>query len=506
MKSKRITEKAVTITAAIGSVLIMVMVIANTYWASQQAISSTNQAVSAVSAFYLESMADRRAKTITNLINNNFDYMEKAVSVIDDEKIESQEDLREAIGRMRRLLSLNRFALVDEDDIVYTQYTTYTGGSRHAFLAKKILDDKMISTVFLYGSSKELCLAIPIDIKIMGKQFKACFVQIDINDIVDLLAFDDQESTHFALYSTNGGNISETELGPLIGTENIFDATSGSVSEEKWNSFRDDFANKKRGTLTFTIDGVVDTIFYEPVPDTGWELVVMIRESVIQDQIQEISEKSIRTNRTQILFILTVATLFSAILFYMLRRVANDKLDEEKENSKALKSMANTDSMTGVRNKHAYIETESQLNSKIRERAIDKLALVACDINGLKYVNDTKGHAAGDQLIKDACSLICDIFSHGSVYRTGGDEFVIILMGKGYDTREEIIAAFNRQVEENIKKNGVVVSIGYSTLQPGDEQLHDIFERADHMMYDRKKELKSMGARTREFDEAKPQQ
>ena len=505
MKRKRITEKAVTITAAIGSALIMIMVIANTYWAYKQAISSTNQAVSAVSAFYLESMADRRAKTITNLINNNFDYMEKAVSVIDDEKIESQEDLREAIGRMRRLLSLNRFALVDEDDIVYTQYTTYTGGSRHPFLAKKTLDGKMISTVFLYGSYKELCLAIPIDIKIMGKQFKACFVQIDINDIVDLLAFDDQESTHFALYSTNGGNISETELGPLIGTENIFEATNGNVSDEKWNSFRDDFANGNRGTLTFTINGVVDTIFYEPVPDTGWELVVMIRESVIQDQIQEISEKSLMTNRVQMLFLLVVATLFSAILFYMLRRVANEKLDEEKENSKALKSMANTDSMTGVRNKHAYIETENQLSSRIREKAIDKLALIACDINGLKYVNDTKGHAAGDQLIKDACVLICDIFSHGSVYRTGGDEFVVILQGKGYDTRNETIAAFNRQVEENIKKNGVVVSIGYSTLQPGDEQLHDIFERADHMMYDRKKELKSMGARTREFDETKTQ-
>ena len=158
MKSRKITEKAVAITAAIGSVLIMLTVIANTYWASQQAISSTNEAVSAVSAFYLESMADRRAKTITNLINNNFDYMEKAVSVIDDEKIESQEDLRAAIGRMKRLLSLSRFALVDEDDIVYTQYTTYTGRSRHPFLANKTLDGRMISTVFRYGSSKDLLI------------------------------------------------------------------------------------------------------------------------------------------------------------------------------------------------------------------------------------------------------------------------------------------------------------------------------------------------------------
>ena len=498
MKRRKITEKAVAITAAIGSVLIMIMLIANTYWASRQAISSTNQAVSAVSAFYLKSMADRRAKTITNLINNNFDYMEKAVDVIDDEKIELQEELRAAIGRMKSLLSLNRFALVDEDDIVYTQYTTYTGGSRHPFLAKKTLDDKMISTVFIYGSSKDLCLAIPIDIKIMGKQFKACFVQIDINDIVDLLAFDDQGSTHFALYSTNGGNISETELGTLIGTQNIFDATKGNVSEEEWNSFRDNFANDRRGTLTFTINGVVDTICYEPVPDTGWELVVMIRESVIEDQIKEISEKSLANNRMQIVFLLVVASLFSAILFYMLRRVANDKLEEEKENSKAFKSMANTDSMTGVRNKHAYMETEAQLNSWIREGAVEKLAVIACDINGLKYVNDTKGHAAGDQLIKDACALICNVFNHGSVYRTGGDEFIVLLSGKGFDTREETIDAFNRQVEENIKKNEVVVSIGYSTLQPGDEQLHDIFERADQMMYARKKQLKSMGAKTRE--------
>ncbi len=54
MKRGKITEKAVVVTAAIGSVLIMVMLIANTYWASKQAALSTNQAVSAVSAFYLE--------------------------------------------------------------------------------------------------------------------------------------------------------------------------------------------------------------------------------------------------------------------------------------------------------------------------------------------------------------------------------------------------------------------------------------------------------------------
>ena len=130
MKKRKITGKTFAVTAAVGSILITVMLIINTIWASRQTVVATDQAVSAVSSFYLEAMADRRAKTITNLINNNFDHMEKALSIIDDEGIESQDELRITIGKIKSLLSLSRFALVDEDDIVYTQYTTYTGGSR----------------------------------------------------------------------------------------------------------------------------------------------------------------------------------------------------------------------------------------------------------------------------------------------------------------------------------------------------------------------------------------
>jgi PleD family two-component response regulator len=58
----------------------------------------------------------------------------------------------------------------------------------------------------------------------------------------------------------------------------------------------------------------------------------------------------------------------------------------------------------------------------------------------------------------------------------------------------EVMAELNRQVEANIKKNTVVISVGYSVLKQGDQQLRDIFDRADQMMYERKKELKAMSA------------
>lgn len=496
-KKKQITKKTFVLTAVIGSLLIMAMVIANTLWASRQTGAATDEAVSAVSSFYLEAMADRRAKTITNLISNSFDEMEKAVAFIEDEKVDSQEELRAALGKVKSLLSLNRFALVDEYNVVYTQYTTYTGRSRHPFLSAERIEGRIISTVSLYGSSKQLCLVIPTpNLSIMGKPMKACFVQYDIKDIADLLAFDDQGRTHFALYSKNGSNLSGTELGPVIAGHNIFDAIKGVVSEDVWKENYENFANGSEGSLTFDSGVAEETLFYVPIEGTGWEMAVLIRESVIQNQIRDISEKNLRISRNQIIFTMVAVLIFAAVLLLQIRKLSKDKLEEEKETSRTFRNMANTDSLTGVRNKHAYSENETIINEQIQAGELEKLAVVVGDVNGLKLVNDTRGHAAGDQLIKDACALICEYFKHGAVFRVGGDEFVVLLQEKGYDTMLEVVNEFNRKVEANIKENAVVVSIGYSALSQKDQKLKDVFERADEMMYARKKELKSMGAPT----------
>ena len=498
-KKKRITNKVFLLTAVIGSLLIIAMVTANSIYSSNQTILETEEAVAAVSRFYLDTMADRRAQAVSNLIDNEFSQMEKALAFIQDEEIESQEELRETIGKIENLLSLNQFALVDQDDVVYTQYTTYTGRSRHEFLSEEKMNDRDISTVSLYGSSKQLCLAIPTpELTIMNKPFKACFIQIDIKDIIDLLAVDDQGRTYFALYSKNGSNLSGTELGPVISNHNILDATKGLVSEDLWKETCGNFADNRRGSVTFSSEGVNGTMCYVPIQEADWEFAVLIHENVILDQIRGISEKNISRNRNQIIFTLVAALILAATLLLELRVLSKNKLDEETENRKAFQNMATKDSLTGVRNTRAYSEYERTLNQKIQNGEIQKLAVVVCDINGLKHTNDTLGHAAGDQLIKDACALICEYFVHGAVFRVGGDEFTVILQNKGYDTLKETMSALNQKIENNITENGVVVSVGYSVLEEEDQQVREVFERADKMMYGRKQELKAMGAKTRE--------
>ena len=243
MKKTRINTKTFIMTAIVGSIMLIVFVISNMLHSSRQTIEATNEAVSSVSSFYLEAMADRRSKTITNLIDSNFEHMKKALAFIDDEGITSQEELRAALGKVKALLSLNRFALVDSDDVVYTQYTTFTGRSRYDFLADNAMSERSISIVFPYGSPKELCLAIPTpDLYVMGKQMKACFVQIEIGEIVSLLAFEDQGRTYFGLYSRAGENLSDTDLGPFIQKANIFDATKNVIPEELHEQHYDNFA------------------------------------------------------------------------------------------------------------------------------------------------------------------------------------------------------------------------------------------------------------------------
>ena len=154
--------------------------------------------------------------------------------------------------------------------------------------------------------------------------------------------------------------------------------------------------------------------------------------------------------------------------------------------------LANRDSLTGVKNKRAYAQTEMELDSLINNKEITKFAVVICDLNGLKETNDTYGHKAGDEFIKNGCAVICDIFDHSPVFRIGGDEFAVIVKGRDYDRKQELEEKFWKTQNENAEKGLVTVACGMSEFDPEtDIRVQDVFERADSIMYDNKKSFKS---------------
>ena len=176
-------------------------------------------------------------------------------------------------------------------------------------------------------------------------------------------------------------------------------------------------------------------------------------------------------------------------------------LEREKRQYEELKntrSLAYRDPLTGVKNKLAYTEIENEINTRISNEDMEPFCIVVCDVNGLKIINDNKGHKAGDDYLCKACMILCRAFQHSPVYRIGGDEFVIVAMGGDYKIRRELLSALNTEVEENLSTGEAVIAAALSDYTADtDKDFHAVFERADGLMYERKKQLKQLGAVTR---------
>ena len=99
--------------------------------------------------------------------------------------------------------------------------------------------------------------------------------------------------------------------------------------------------------------------------------------------------------------------------------------DTEKQLREEIFRISNTDTLTGLANRQAFMTEVHELSL---ESSGKEITVVWMDVNNLKGANDTLGHAAGDVLIKAAAECITNTFSeYGKCFRVGGDEFVALL-------------------------------------------------------------------------------
>ena len=171
---------------------------------------------------------------------------------------------------------------------------------------------------------------------------------------------------------------------------------------------------------------------------------------------------------------------------------------ETAQNLSAARRMADIDSLTGVKNKHAYTQWEEIVNEGIKGGTQEPFAVVVCDINNLKSVNDLYGHKAGDSCIQSCSSKLCNIFTNSPVFRVGGDEFIIFLSGEDYYRRNELMTRVNAIPKDPAKiRMGETVSAGMAEYDKDKHRsLLNVVEEADKAMYARKQYLKETVLKT----------
>ncbi len=165
-------------------------------------------------------------------------------------------------------------------------------------------------------------------------------------------------------------------------------------------------------------------------------------------------------------------TLLSSVQFFITEAM------ERKRAREALTHMSYTDTLTRLHNRNKFNHVCDEHHRYPRY----KVGVAFFDLDGLKHVNDTLGHEAGDRLIIDTADNIRSVFS-GNCYRIGGDEFAVILPDVSKEDFEEQVNEVRRLMEQN----GISVAIGTSWREVG-INLKVQLKEADKMMYVEKAE------------------
>jgi diguanylate cyclase (GGDEF)-like protein len=157
-----------------------------------------------------------------------------------------------------------------------------------------------------------------------------------------------------------------------------------------------------------------------------------------------------------------------------------------------MEQLALADELTGLRNRRGFLLL-AKLALRMAQRTRAKCALVFIDLDGLKQVNDARGHAAGDAMIADAAKVLGQVFRGSDVIaRVGGDEFAVFAVLDENDGASAInarlAAAIGRVNAQAVPSMRLSMSIGIEVLSSRSSLPLDVLlTRADRAMYERKR-------------------
>lgn len=183
----------------------------------------------------------------------------------------------------------------------------------------------------------------------------------------------------------------------------------------------------------------------------------------------------------------------------LLRRVL--RLAIERQDSRLqLESLSIQDDLTGLHNRRGFLVlAEQQLKNARRNRS--PFLVLFIDLDGLKHVNDTYGHAEGNRALVEAANVLRDCFRQSDVLaRLGGDEFVALTITSATSDEQTVRERLNAALAQVNAKPDRAYPLGFSVgilSCPPDEMtpVETLLERADALMYEEKRKKRSTYAR-----------
>jgi diguanylate cyclase (GGDEF)-like protein len=200
--------------------------------------------------------------------------------------------------------------------------------------------------------------------------------------------------------------------------------------------------------------------------------------------IEDIQHK-LKLNTVSIIFFGTTTTSLLIWLIYFFMAQLIKKLAEARNR---IENIAITDDLTGIFNRRHILSRFAEEFEKVK-RLNTNLSCILADIDQFKSVNDTHGHLAGDEVLKEISHRIRNtIRAYDILGRYGGEEFLILMPDTGLEDAKYLAERIRAHVKDNpIISSKITISLGVTAMQAQDQSVDDVIKRADERLYRAKK-------------------
>ena len=310
-----------------------VLVVSTLLWArsSQRASEDT---VNDLVKFYLEEIAERNAGSITRALSSRAVQMENALSVLEPEDLADEDAIRHYLDTVQRINGLDMFALVDSGGMVYTADSTFSGISRFGFLSETITQTEM-HLVRSFGTKTMVILATPVEPEAPGGiPVVSCFTGLKMENVISAEQLqNDENKTYCRLFTRDGENLLNM-AGDYPNQENLFDIwarTAQFIPGCSLESIREDWQTGREGYVVYSTPQAGNTyVYYKPVPGTELYLTVLMRESSMQEVIQEGMNRMLRSSLVYMLIMAIFLTVLLLLLSLVNQRMRRSQRENEQ--------------------------------------------------------------------------------------------------------------------------------------------------------------------------------
>ncbi len=324
--------------AIVGSLVVAAILIVGTVLTGRNASRDAEKAVRSVSLLYLDELAGRREQVIASMLEDYISDVDVGVGLLDKNDLSSVENLQAFQSRMKQLYSLEKFAFVDENGVIYTSRGTRNDIDQYDFDYLN-LSDPVVTIRDSGNNNNKIIIAVPVDRPdFCGNTLVACFMEMSMDHFLDDISLQagDNNTTFCNIYKADGVPFTGLVLGGLSAEDNLLSALETAQFDPGYDyeSVKRAFEDGTGGIVSFTYNGIRETLSYRPITGTDWMLTYLIRESVITERIESISRGIITSSLVLSLLTAAVLLAISGITIVQTRKAV--KLASERETAELM--------------------------------------------------------------------------------------------------------------------------------------------------------------------------